>query len=477
MLIRNSILYVAARLVPGVIGMVTTALLTRLLDPAQYGLYGLALVVMTFGSSMAFDWLGLTFLRIYQTRRDDPLVISTIVQIFFVLVLATVLLASAAWGLGMFASATAPAYAIGIVMMWGYAWFELVSQFEIANFRPARYMRMNFGRAVFIFAGAAGLAAVTRDPFWTAAGTAAGMLAGALLGGFSGWRFGRRHFDPVLARMMLGFGLPLAASLTMNSLVNSGIRILVQRLGSDEALGLYTVAFLLVQNTITMVASGIASASYSIAVQAVESGDPAVARRQLLSNGSLLLAVLSPMAVGLALTAHAVAATLVGSKYVAAVTALTPWMAAGSFFANFRAHYLDHAFQLGRQPNLQVWVMGVAALLTVALSLWLIPWLGATGGAMAVTVAMAVSCVHAIIAGRRAYRVPLPLDASWRIAAACLLMTPCILLVPGHDARALVGKVMFGATGFVLAAIGLNLLGLRGRALTMLSGAAARDAS
>ena len=456
--------------------MVTTAALTRLLDPAQYGLYGLALVVMTFGSSLAFDWLGLTFLRIYQTRRDDPLVISTIVQIFFTLVLITLLLASAAWCLGIFAGA-APSYAVGIVMMWGYAWFELVSQFEIANFRPARYMRMNFGRAVFIFAGATGLAAATRDPIWAAAGTAAGMLAGALLGGFSGWRFGRRHFDPVLARMMLGFGLPLAASLTLNSVVNSGIRILVQRLGSAESLGLYTVAFLLVQNTISIVASGIASASYSLAVQAVESGDPAFARRQLLSNGSLLLAVLSPMAVGMALSAHAVAATLVGSRYVAAVTALTPWMAVGSLFANFRAHYLDHAFQLGERPNLQIQVMGFAALLTLALSLWLIPWLGAVGGAMAVAAAMAVSCVHAIIAGRHAYPIPLPLDATWRIAAACLLMTPCILLIPGGDVWALASKAVSGSVGFVLVAMALNVFGLRDRALAMVLSSMRRDVS
>ena len=50
MLIRNSAIYMVAKLLPGLFGLATTAALTRLLDPHEYGLYGLALVVMTLGS-------------------------------------------------------------------------------------------------------------------------------------------------------------------------------------------------------------------------------------------------------------------------------------------------------------------------------------------------------------------------------------------------------------------------------------------
>ena len=70
--------------------------------------------------------------------------------------------------------------------------------------------------------------------------------------------------------------------------VTSGSRALVQFLDSSEALGLYTAAFVLVQNSLAIMASGIDAAGYPLAIRAVESGDPARARRQLLANGTLL---------------------------------------------------------------------------------------------------------------------------------------------------------------------------------------------
>ncbi len=86
MLIRNSAIYMVAKLLPGLFGLATTAALTRLLDPHEYGLYGLALVTMMLGSSILFDWLGLSFLRFYQSRRDDPNLVSTFICMFVVLV-------------------------------------------------------------------------------------------------------------------------------------------------------------------------------------------------------------------------------------------------------------------------------------------------------------------------------------------------------------------------------------------------------
>jgi O-antigen/teichoic acid export membrane protein len=461
MLIKHSMVYVPAKLVPGIIGMLTTAALTRLLTPAEYGIYGLALVVMTFGSTLAFDWLGVSFQRVYYAGRHDPRLTSTFVQIFLILMCLTGTLALLAWGLGLFTGSTAPSYAIGLVMTWAYAWFELAARFEVANFRPGRYLRMNLARALFILLGAVGAAWLTRSPIWTAAGTATGILAGALLGGFSGWGFGRRHFDVKLARTVLTFGMPMAASMALSSLIGSGTRAMVEWMGSAEALGYYTAAFMLVQNTLNVAAAGIAAASYALAVKAVESGDEAAARRQLLANGSLLLAVMAPAALGMALTAHGIAVTLVGPRYVQAVTTLTPWMAGGAFFANLRANYLDHAFQLSRRPTLQIQVTALAAVLALGLSYWLIPLMGPLGTAIAVAVAMAVSCVHAALIGRWAYPVPMPLDAAWRVGLACLAMTICVLIIPGRGTASFLLQASAGALAYCGVGAALNLLGAR----------------
>lgn len=454
-------IYVFAKLVPGLMGMVTTALLTRLLDPTNYGLYGISLLVMTFGSTMVFDWLGVSFLRFYEARRDDPVVITTFIQLFLMLVAGSALVAVLAWACGLFDGRQAVMIAAGLLMMWAFSWFELAGRLEIANFRPRRYMTMNFGRGAFVVVGAGVAAWLTHSPVWTALGTAIGTACGALLGGFQRWHVGPRHFDRRLARAVLAFGLPMAASMALASMVNSGTRTLLEVLDLPQALGLYTAAFMLVQNTINIAAGGVSSAGYQLAVRAVESGDPDAAHRQLTENGTLLLAMLAPCALGMALTAHSIATTMVGAKFVGAVTVLTPWMAASALLSCMRAHHLDHAFQLGRRPSLQVTVTAVAAVVGIALSVVLIPRMGPVGAAIATTVAMGVSCVHAVFAGRKAFALPLPLGPWTRVALACLAMAGVVICIPEAGLLSFALRVAAGAFSYAAAALALDVLGLR----------------
>jgi O-antigen/teichoic acid export membrane protein len=453
--------YIVAKLLPGAVGMITTALLTRLLNPTRYGLYGLALVVMTFGSTMVFDWLGVSFLRFYERRRGDPMVFSTVIQIFLALVLLSGVATAIAWACGLFAGSDAAIVGVGILMMWSFSWFELAGRFEIANFRPAYYVRMNLGRALFIVIGAGSAAWATHSPVWTAVGTAAGTAAGALIGGFKRWSIGPSHFDRDLARSLLMFGLPMAASMALGSLVSSGTRTLLEVMDSAEALGLYTACFMLVQNTLTVTSGGIASAAYQLAVRAVESGDPDAAHRQLTENGTLLVAVLAPAALGMALTAHGIATTMVGAKFVAGVTTITPWMAAAALLTNLRAHHLDHAFQLGRRPSLQIAVTAVAAVVAIGLSLVLIPRYGPVGAAMASTVAMGIACVHAVIAGKAAFPLPIPVSGCVRVALACAVMAAVVLCIPERGVGWFIAQVFAGGASYAAAALALDVLGLR----------------
>ena len=243
---------------------------------------------------------------------------------------------------------------------------------------------------------------------------------------------------------MLRFGAPLAISMAMAALANSGVRALLDALGSAEALGLYTAAFLLVQNSLSVAAAAIASAGYPRAVRALEAGNLAAAQRQVSDNIALLLTVLAPMAAGMALTAPGIAALLVGPPYQASVAALTPWLAATGFFAGLRAHGLDHAFQLGRRPALQVQVTALAAGFALGLSGVLIPVWGPLGAAIACALAAALSCAHAILAGRAAWGLKLPWATAMEVGAACAVMGAFVRLAPGG----LAGQVAAGAISY-----------------------------
>jgi O-antigen/teichoic acid export membrane protein len=458
MLVRNSAIYTVAKLVPGLFGLATTAALTRLLSPHEYGLYGLALVVMTLGSIILFDWLGLSFLRFHQSRREDRSFIPTFISIFIALVLISAITLGVAL-ISVIPADLVGAYVVGLLMVWASAWFDLVTRLATAEFQPLRVLSMNLGRSVLVLVGATITAWLTRSPHWTAMSTGVGIFAGSFFGRVPIPRPSVRWFDRSLAYDVLVFGIPVAASMTLFVLIDGGTRLLLERLDSPQALGLYTAASVLAQSTIGVIAGGVSSAGYSLVVREVERGDHAAARRQLHANGALLLAVLTPASLGIALTGNCIATTLVGSKFMSGVALLIPWMAANSFFNAVRANHLDHAFQLGKKSYLQIWIMGLAGIVAIGLSLYLIPKQGAVGAAIAVTVAYAIACVSSMIAGRYAYSIPLPIATGARVGICCAVMALVVIQLPDSGWTGLLLRATFGGASYILAAVAVNLLG------------------
>ncbi len=455
MLIRSSALYVAAKLLPGGLGMLTIAVLTRLLPPESYGRYGVALVIMSFGISLGFEWLGLAYLRLAPAA--GPGAAGTFDRLFLMLLAVAALIGGAV--LATVPPADRAIVAAGLLLMVSYAWFEFRTRFHVAGLAPAAYFRMNLARAILVMLSAIVAAWSTHDPACTALATAAATLLAASKVQGDDTRGG--GFDRALATAAIRFGLPLAASLMLNSAMGSLTRGLVGAFGGVEALGLFTAASVLVQNTLVVLSSGLSSAGFSLTVKALEAGNAEAARRQLGANFTLLLAILAPAALGMALTADDLAAVLVGPGFRATVATLTPWLAAAAFLTGLRSHYLDHAFHLGRRMRAQVGVTAVAAVVTLGLDALLIPRIGPVGAAIAVTAGAAVAAIHAAIAGRTAFAIPLPAGPVVRTALGCAVLAACVLSVPGSGAAALAGKIVGGVMGYSAAALALDIVGLR----------------
>jgi O-antigen/teichoic acid export membrane protein len=460
---RASFIYVLSRLLPSGLGFVTGLVLTWLMAPAAYGLYGLGFAIVVMASSVFFDWHQLTLARFFESNHQSPLFMPTAVMIFVALCAASLLgyaiVVVTPWGRAHFWLLL-----VCLPGTWAYAWFEFAARVKVAQFQPLEYFWMNLARNGAILVLVVLIAWLTHNPIAVLAGAFASMFAASMLFSFKGVRLGRKFLDLALARKMLRFGWPAAITMSMAGLSGMLARPLLDSLSGHEAVGFFTVAYTLTQNSIGLVAAGIGSATYSIAVKAVDSGESRAAQAQLTSNCVLLFGLLLPVTVGVVWIMPALAKTIVGPRYIEAVTQLTPLLAASALLMSLRAQYFDHAFQLAHRTGLQAWTMVITVLLNIGLNFLLIPTYGYVGAGVASVITAGLSLLIGVFAARYCYPMPFPIRDILKIAAASALMAIILELQRANSGTiSIIIQVASGSLGFLAALVALNLLDLRKR--------------
>lgn len=459
MVVRDGAIYIVGRAVPGAVGFATAMLLTWVLPPDALGLYGIGMAVAVLGNSVLFEWLASGFMRWNETHQHEARFIPTVLALFVGASLVAALLAGAAAAV-VLGGAHLRLACVAVFGTVAYGWFEFSSRVQILRFKPARYLAMSLLRNVLLLLGAVSAAHATGSAEAALlAGFAAMAVAGCLFSHeWASLRF--RRFDPALARDLAAFGAPIGLTMFLSGLVTSGSPILLGALAGYDAAGAFSVAQTVVQNTLGVIAAGLAAATYPAAVRAAERADAAAAGKVLAGNYTLLLSLLLPAGAGLALLAPGVAETFVGPAHRGAVAAAMPWLAAAAVMLGLRAFYIDYAFQLAKKTGFLVRVVAVGAAVNVASCLALVPVFGHVGAAAGVAFAAAATVVHASLLARRACPVPAPLGETCRAAAATCFMAAVLVAAPRPaGALGLFAGVALGAAAYAAAHAVLDAFG------------------
>jgi O-antigen/teichoic acid export membrane protein len=461
MLAKYGSIQLLSRFLPGLIGFLVAALLTRLLPPAQYGTYGLAAALSQLFALAAFGWLGLSVTRIATGRSVDARFVTSVLALFAGLAAV----AGLAGGLALLLpiepvlAALAAAIAGGSIVL---AYFDVTAAFLTAALDFRGFLVLNLARAITGAVLVCGAAYLIGDGLEVFAFSLVATLAVCLC------RPGRARLavsgglDGPLIRRLIAFGMPIAGSLSLFALCGWSDRVVLGIGAGISAVGFYTAATVLVQNSLQTLAQAIGSAAYPLAVLAYDSGNRLASRRQLEQNFIALFGLLLPGAVGLSLLAPNVSSVLIGPSYRAAVADLTPLLAAAAVMAGIRSNFVDHAFQLTGSTTHYFWIAaGMAPVNLIALAL-LVPRFSYLGAGTALILTEATGLTHAVLAARRVYRMPFPRREAAKVLAAVLAMAAALL--PVVDARgglALAGQIVWGAVVYAAVLWALNLLNLR----------------
>jgi O-antigen/teichoic acid export membrane protein len=461
--LRSRVIFLLARLIPSLAGVVTTAILTRILDPATYGFYALGLTLIAFLTLGAFEWLGLSVLRMARTAEDPDLFFGTVMTCF----VATFLLCAAAGGLivelGGLREYRSLALA-GLLAAFVSAWLELKQRLQLAELRETDYFRTSVGRGFLAATFVCVTAYFDKNAAAILLALAIGVFAAGVVVREPRITLFRLRFDSPTFGALFRFGIPLAISIAMGTFLMAIDKWMLQILVGPKEVGLFTAATLVAQTPIFSLAAGIGPWAYSMAVQSVEFRSTEATNAQLARNFSILLGIILPGAAGITALSSNLAHLLVGDVYRQSVELLAPWLSAGAIMASMRSFYVDIAFQLGHRTLPLTWISALAIGINIAMDYWLIPPMGQLGAAISSFCALTVSLAVAAIASRPVYRLPLPVADLLKITVSAAAMFGALRLVGGYTGTFALACQIAG--GFVIYSGGIvlfNTMGVRER--------------
>jgi O-antigen/teichoic acid export membrane protein len=282
----------------------------------------------------------------------------------------------------------------------------------------------------------------------------------------------RRHagvLDKAELVKLVEYAWPLVAVAATAVVMQNSDRFLLGSLAGADVLGIFAVAYNLVERPTTLICSSISTATFPLVVQVLEHQGREAARLQAGRNGIALLVVTLPACVGLALTADYIAASLVGPAFRSGVAVLLPIMSLTALARGLRSHFIDHAFHLSGRPLLMLWTYGPATVLNIALNIYVVPRYGMMGAAWTALFCQSATVVGGWFLGTSLFPVWLPVGQVITCVLAVVPMAVGLTLVRFPlNWLGLFGAVSLGGVLYILSAIALNVADVRTLGLNVL---------
>lgn len=452
--------YLPVNLVQGVVGLLSIVVFTRVLAPADYGVYALAFSVMSLVYTCLFTWLEAAMARFYAPEAEAgrlPGHFRTLYSLFGALALVFPLLAGAILWVWPAPVALKIAVGAGLATILFRSLAKLIQERRRAAGDVRAAALLDVVMTAGGFALGAGLAFAGfggASPLVGLGAAAAVCLIFALPRELTQLKGGA--FEPARARMYAAYGLPVSLSLILSLALATTDRFLLAAYLNETSVGVYHAGYSLANRTLDVMFIWLGMAGGPAAVAALERGGHAALRATAREQAGLMVALALPAAVGLALVAQPLAEVMIGPALRQGAAQVTPWIAASAFLAGITTYYFHTAFTLARRTGLLLAAMAIPAVSNIGLCLVLIPRFGLQGALWATVASYGLGALASAILGRRALPLPIPWETIGKAALAAIVMAAAVRLVPASGgvlelaAKAGVGVAAYGALAWLL---------------------------
>lgn len=461
MLLRHATQYMLASAASAILGFMGAAVFTRLLTPADYGVFVVGFSLASFFFSVAFAWVQYSVMR-FESEGETADVRMTSLSAYALSALAAPLVligahyaAHLSWGRA--------ALSVGLALAWGM--FDLGQEIQRSRFQVRGFVFGSIFRAAAAFGLCVAIASLGGGGVGQLAGAATAYLLAAAVSAPKIWRGPRAPIDPAKLRLFFRLGLSVTIAGLIITLQATLDRLFIAWRFGDESAGLYGASADVVKQIVLIPVGSVAAAAFPLTVRAFASGDAAATRRQLARTAELLLAILAPAAVGIALTAPYLVSFLLGPAFRETAMAIMPILAFAWMLQSISQSYVHVSFHLAMKQYLSI-PHGLATLALNAALLWpLTSAFGPNGAAGSLLASELLGGAVGYALTFRAHPLPIIPGLAWRIALSvgvmALVVTALKTQMPVYSAAAFVALAVSGALVYALCGTILDVCGAR----------------
>lgn len=454
MIARHSLIYVGSRGFAAALNMASVAVFTRLAPVEIYGsyLYVVSWALVLYGATC--QWPKFAFFALYDEARA-PAQVGTVVRILGGTLLLAGLGSAFAVALGLVSAATAAAI---LALAFGTTLFEGATEIARTRLKAGAVAASVMSRAVLIL-GLGSLALyLSGDALHLAFAVAAANALAALPAAATTAPLIPGRGSRAEALRLFAYGWPLVLSFGTAALAQSLDRLIIAKTVGPAGLGAYGALADFLRQSFIVFGEAIALSLISIAKREARAGDMTGAFRVLSDAARAMTLIAAFGAVFFLAFDDVVVAVLLGPDYRAEARQLAPVLILASILMMFRAYYFGQVIYFTRSSRLEAAAAFATLVAVAALSLLLIPRLGATGAALAFAGGQMAACLVLVFgAGRAGTTMPLPLADMAGIAASALAcaavnagigLLPGGLMVPGQALRLVLLAAAAGAAAW-----------------------------
>ncbi len=446
---KQILVYGLGRILPAAIGFGALLVYANVATVEQYGLYASCLAAANILNLSLSQWIRITNTRFLAVSPKRKSVYLRTCGLLYVSGYLVSLLVVTVFEYLVFGELRYSAYVVGMYVALSLS--DFVLELQRVEERVIGYSIQYFIRQVLTFFSIISLLSIN-----SASAFQLGFMIGnvlPLIGFFGVIRTPRRKVSgkrlKTTLRRYITYGLPLAFSYAVSSILNAGDRLVVTLIAGTTASGVYAMLTDIAKQLVMTIMEAVNLATFPAALKRYKKGDIQACYKQLGQNIEILLYLSIPVVAAIA-ALHQIIVIVALSPDYHGYELIMLVGAIATFLRGLRVCYFDQAYQLSATTK----VLARNALVSMALWILMLPalvWtLGIYGAALGVLLTYALALALSLLKVTPEYKMPWPWRELGKAVACSSGMFTAMVVVANQLSVGLEQFAMSAAVGGVV---------------------------